>query len=165
MCIRDRAQAELGADDALLIGERRRGGSRQRGAAARALERRERGNGRNGGKIGFQRLRVLASQRGGPADKPTAQAPVGYGGFDAPGHAIPLRDAERHRKLIAQGCVCLLYTSSAWLAAVILPLNAIAFLLRRTARTGRQDAIPASPKRVMSTRRPRGEASARSNSR
>ena len=71
------AQTELAANKTLLIGKRGRGGSRQHGAAARALERRERGNGRNGGKIGFQRLRVLASQRGGPADKPTAQAPVG----------------------------------------------------------------------------------------
>ena len=39
------------------------------------------------------------------------------------------------------------------------------FLLRRTARAGRQGAIPSSPKILMSTRRPRAEASARSNSR
>ena len=51
------------------------------------------------------------------------------------------------------------------LATVLAAVVATFALLRRTARTGRQDAIPSSPKILMSTRRPRVEASARSNSR
>jgi len=67
-------------------------------------------------------------------------------------------DDETITGLAADGEFVTLAKRSAWLAAVILPLNAIAFLLRRTARTGRQDAIPSSPKILMSTRRPRVEA-------